>query len=167
MEGSVVRAGQFAGEEILIGGAMVERVTQKTELVDLFAHRTDVIECAAYHVVGIGQVLIAGGIVEALSQQDTVDVRTEKVHALGLENLKQPLSRHGAHRLQTVIAELVHKGLASCLGLLLAAVRAAKRADTATALNNGILDQTFLMLAAPALCPRTVILSGSPPNCAM
>ena len=122
MEGAIVRAGQLAGEEILVGGATVERVAQEAELINLLAHRTDIIECATYHIIGIGQVLIAGGVVEALSQQQTIDVGTEEVHALGLEYLKQPLCRHVAHRLQTVIAELVHKRLAGCLGLLLAAV---------------------------------------------
>ena len=87
--------------------------------------------------------LIAGGIVETLSQQNTVDVRTEEVHPLGLEDFKQPLGRHASHHLQVVIAELIHKGLARCLGLLLAAVRTAKRADAAATLNNGILNQTF------------------------
>ena len=122
MESSVVCARQLSGEEILVGRTVIERIAQETELVNLLSHWADIIERATYHIVGIGQVLVTGGIIETLSQQDAVKMGAEESHTLCLEDSEQLLGRHGTHILQGTTIEFLHECLACCLGLFLPVV---------------------------------------------
>ena len=66
---------QLTGEEILVGRTVIERIAQETELVYLLSHWADIIERATYHIVGIGQVLVTGGLIICQKYQYVVSAK--------------------------------------------------------------------------------------------